>query len=56
MSDHRRSLDWSLDLLATYTLTTRYHRALTETSVLSLLQSPLTVSWQRILTQEIKVN
>jgi hypothetical protein len=31
-------------------VTTRY-RLLTQTSVLSILQSPLTVSWQRILTQ-----
>jgi hypothetical protein len=56
MSDYRRVLDWWLDLLTIYTLTTRDYilqTTDTQTSVLSLLQSPLVVSWQRILTQEL---
>jgi hypothetical protein len=55
-SDYRRGLDWWLDLLTTYTLTTHnYILQITDTldSALSVLQSPLAVSWQRILTQEL---
>jgi hypothetical protein len=46
----------SRDLLTTYKLTTRdYNLRITDTQtiVLSLLQSPLAVLWQRILTQEL---
>jgi hypothetical protein len=49
-------VEWILDLLTTYTLTTRdYSLQITDThnSVLSLLQSPLPVIWQQILTQEL---
>jgi hypothetical protein len=56
ISDYRRGLNWLLILLTAYSLTT-YDYILqitdTQTSVLSLLHSPLTVSWQRILTQEL---
>jgi hypothetical protein len=54
--DYRRGFDWWLDLLTAYTLTTRDYTLQitdTQTSVLSLLQSTLAVSWQRILTQEL---
>jgi hypothetical protein len=34
-------------------LVTTLYRSLTHTSVLSLLQSPLAISWRRILTQEL---
>jgi hypothetical protein len=34
-------------------LVTTPYRSLTQTRVLSLLQSPISVSWQRILTQEL---
>jgi hypothetical protein len=48
MSDYRRGLDWSLDLLHTYTPTIRdYNLQITDTQ--SLLQSPLAVFGQRIL-------
>jgi hypothetical protein len=49
-------MDWILDLLTTYIhhselyFTDHWH---TQTSVLSLLQSPLAVSWQRLLPMEI---
>jgi hypothetical protein len=48
---YRRGMDWILDLLTTCThhselhFTDQWH---TQTSVLSLLQSPLSVSWQRL--------
>jgi hypothetical protein len=61
--DYRRGMDWILDLLTTYRSYYkllqhyRYFRNLqftvTHTSVLSLLQFLLSVSWQRILTQEL---
>jgi hypothetical protein len=58
MSDYRWGLGWLLDILTTYSLTTRGHalqitdtHTHTQTSVLGPLQSPLAVSWQRILTQ-----
>jgi hypothetical protein len=47
MSDYRRGLDWRLALLTTYTLMTSdyiLHNTDTQTSVLSLLQSPLAVA------------
>jgi hypothetical protein len=56
MSDCRRGVDWLLDLLTTVTLTTLDYTLQisdAQTSVLSLLQSLLVVSWQRILTQEL---
>jgi hypothetical protein len=55
VSECRRGLDLLFDLLTTYTLTTRDYTSQntdTQTGVLSLLQSPLAVSWQRTLTQE----
>jgi hypothetical protein len=59
MSDYSRGLGWRFDLLTTYTLTTRDYISQitdthTQTSVLSLLQSPIAVSSQRILIQELK--
>jgi hypothetical protein len=56
MSDYRWGLDWQLDLLTAYILTTGDYIlqiADTQTNVLSLLQSPLAISWQCILTQEL---
>jgi hypothetical protein len=57
MCDYRRGLDSWLDLLTTYTLTAHdYNLQINDNTrirVLSLLQSPLAVSWQRILTQEL---
>jgi hypothetical protein len=53
-----KDLDWGLDLLPIYKRTTRdYNLQISHTlaSVLSLLQSPLAVFWQRILTQELTV-
>jgi hypothetical protein len=55
MSGYRRGLDWGLDLLTAYTLTPRdctLQITGIEISILSLLQSPLAVSWQRILRKE----
>jgi hypothetical protein len=58
-------MEWIIGLLHLYTqlvITSNYNAAadlrtlqftVTHTSVLSLLQSPLSVSWQRILTQEL---
>jgi hypothetical protein len=49
--DYRRSMDWRMDLLITCIrhselhFTDHWH---TQTSVLSLLQSPLAVSWERL--------
>jgi hypothetical protein len=54
--DYRRDFDWWMDSLTTYTrhselhFTDHWH---TQTSVLSLLQHPLTISWQRPLKREI---
>jgi hypothetical protein len=54
--DCRRNMDWMLDLLTACIhqselhFTDHWH---TQTSVLSPLQSPLSVSWQRLLTMEI---
>jgi hypothetical protein len=56
MSDYRRGLDWWLDLLTTWIhhselhFTDHWH---TQTSILSLLQSPIAVFWQRLLPREI---
>jgi hypothetical protein len=50
------SRDWILDLLTTCIHNWELHFTVhchTQTSVLSLLQPPLAVSWQRILTQEL---
>jgi hypothetical protein len=50
-------LDWILDLLTTLTHDSQLHftdHTDTQTSVLSVLQSPLAVPWQRILTQELQ--
>jgi hypothetical protein len=54
--DYRRGMDWWMDLL-----NTAIHHAVshvidhwhTQKSVLSILQSPLAVSWQRLLPREI---
>jgi hypothetical protein len=49
--DYRRDTDWILDLLTTCTHHSELHFTVhwhTQTSALSLLQSPLAVSWQRI--------
>jgi hypothetical protein len=56
MSGCRQGLEWWLDLLTTYTLMTHdYTLQTTDTQiiVLSLLQSPLAISWQRIIEQEL---
>lgn len=57
LSKYRQGLDWWLGLLTIYTLTTRdYTLQITDThtythiNVLDLLQSPLAVFWQQILT------
>jgi hypothetical protein len=62
--DYRWSQDWILDLLTTYRSYYKqlwhyhYFHALqftvTYTSVLSLVQSPPSISWQWILTQELQ--
>jgi hypothetical protein len=54
--DHRQGMDWWIDLLTTCIhhlelhFTDHWH---TQTSVLSLLQSPLAASWQWLLPREI---
>jgi hypothetical protein len=54
--DYRRSVNWWMDLLTTCIhqselhFTDHWH---THTRVLSLLQSPLAVFWQRLLPREI---
>jgi hypothetical protein len=53
---YRRGMDWIFDLLTTYIHHSELHYIdhwHTQPSVLSLLQSPLTVSWQRFNTVEI---
>jgi hypothetical protein len=61
----RRGLDWmigidhlhtQLAITGNYSATANLHTlqiTVTPTSVLRLLQSPLSVSWQRTLTQEL---
>jgi hypothetical protein len=64
--DYRRGMDWIIGFVGTlYTplgTTDNYSSTANlrtlqftaaDTNVLSLLQSPLSVSWQRILTQEL---
>jgi hypothetical protein len=57
---YRRGSDRRFELLTTYALMIRgYNLQIidththTQTSVLSLLQSPLAVAWQRVLTQKL---
>jgi hypothetical protein len=56
LCDYRQGMDWILDLLTTCIhhlelhFTDQWH---TQTSVISPLQSPLAVSWQRLLPREI---
>jgi hypothetical protein len=54
--DYRWGMDWISDLLTTCMHHSRLHFTdhwHTQTSVLSLLQSPLAISWQQILPREI---
>jgi hypothetical protein len=53
---YRRCMDWWMDLLTTCIHHSELHFTVhwyTQTSVLSLLLSPLVVSWQRLLPREI---
>jgi hypothetical protein len=52
----RRSLDWWIDLLTACIHNSELHFTIhwhTQTCILSLLQSPLATSWQRLLPREI---
>jgi hypothetical protein len=51
----RRGMDWTTGFINNlYTpLETTHYKLLTHTSVLSLVQSTLAVSWQRVLTLEL---
>jgi hypothetical protein len=54
--DYRRGMDWILDLLTTCIHHSELHftvHGYTQTSALSILQSPLVVFWQRFLTQAL---